>query len=320
MSAAARSALRGCALVLALAPVLACAPVLPATARAPVPPGSPPSPASGVGGDGGIARTVSGRETPEQGPRADEPAGASPSLAGTALPPPLPKVRGVDAVLADVVQALGGVEGLSRHTSCRTRMDIAFRGLGMSGTIEHLAAAGDRALTITNLPGLASTREGCDGRRCWSEDPINGLRILAGPEEEQALLESAWNGEVRWRELFARVDVRNERDSDGALLECLVMTPRRSGPWTNCFDGRTHLLTLQRMTHAGPQGDVPFTSRIGDWRMVDGLRVPYAMEMQAGPLTFTGRVTEVKLDVPVDDRLFVAPTPPPAGGSGAARR
>jgi hypothetical protein len=222
----------------------------------------------------------------------------------------------VDAVLADVVQALGGVEGLSRHTSCRTRMDIAFRGLGMSGTIEHLAAAGDRALTITNLPGLASTREGCDGRRCWSEDPINGLRILAGPEEEQALLEAAWNGEVRWKDLFARIDVRNERDTDGALLECLVMTPRRSGPWTNCFDGRTHLLTLQRMTHAGPQGDVPFTSRIGDWRTVDGLQVPYAMEMQAGPLAFTGRVTEVKLDVPVDDRLFVAPTPAPtAGGS-----
>ncbi len=289
--------------------LLACAPGLPRAATGPSAP----------------ARTAAPTPTPARTPATPPPSGPPSAVAvapvavpAVAAPPLAAPARSVDDILADAVQALGGAVSLARHTSSRTRMEITFRGLGMSGTVEHVAAVGDRVLTITTLAGLASSREGCDGRRCWAEDPINGLRVLSGPEAEQSLIEAAWNGELRWRALFPRIEARNERDEGGALLECLIMTPAQGGTWTNCYDRATHLLTVQRLVHAGPQGDVPFTSRVSDWRRVEDMLVPYALEMQAGPLAFTGRVTSVELDRPVDARAFQVPTrptlsPAPAG-------
>lgn len=212
-------------------------------------------------------------------------------------------------------------------------MDITFGALGMNGTVEHVAAVGDRALTITTLPGLASTREGCDGLRCWSEEPINGLRILSGAEAEQSRIEAAWNVELRWRALFPHIEARNERDVNGALLECLMMTPARGegdrksdgvggvagvGTWTNCYDAATHLLTLERVVQAGPQGDVPCTTRLADWRRVEDTEIPYSLEFESGPLTFSGRVTLVELDGPVDAKAFLLPSIHP-GQPPAAR-
>jgi hypothetical protein len=229
--------------------------------------------------------------------------GGPPRAAQVALPP----ARAVDAILADVVAAVGGAAALGRHRSLHTKMEITFRGLGITGNAEHYAAVGDKALTVTLIPNLASTREGSDGTRFWSEDPINGLRILDGIEAEQARIEVAWNGELRMKELFSKIEARNELGEDGARLECLILTPRTGPPMTNCFDARTHLMVVQRGVRSGPQGDMPVTARLSDWRQVGDVKMAYATEMQVGPLAFSGRVTSIEMDVPLDASLFAVP-------------
>jgi len=279
-----------------------------AKARADVAPTTTPTPKPG---------TIAAPAAPSPAaPTAKSPtAPNAPAPPAPALPP-LPPPRTFEALSADIVKALGGADALTRHTALHTKMDIAFKGLGMTGTAEHFAVAGDKALTTTTLPGLATTREGCDGKQCWSEDPINGLRILAASEAEQARLETAWNSELRLKELFPKIEVKNERDDNGAVLECLILTPKEGHPWTDCFDAKTHLMTLQRLTHAGPQGDVPFVSRIGDWRALADIKVPYTTEMQAGPLSFSGTLTFVELDVAVDAKRFAPPVPAAKGPAG----
>lgn len=190
-----------------------------------------------------------------------------------------------------------------------TKMEISFKGLGITGTAEHYGAVGDKALTITEIPSLASTREGSDGTHFWSEDPINGLRVLEGAEAEQAHIEVAWNAELRMKELFASITATNERAEDGGYLECLNLTPKVGPGMTNCFDPKTHLMILQKGLRTGPQGDMPFAARLSDWRKVDDVRMAYATDMQVGPLAFSGRVVSVELDLPLDSNLFEMPRP-----------
>ncbi len=66
--------------------------------------------------------------------------------------------------------------------------------------------------------------------------------------------------------------------------------------------------------HETPQGESPFTTTLKDYRDVGGVKIPYAMDTTEGPFTFAMRVTDVKLDVPLDDKLFDMPRP----GAGAA--
>ncbi|MBC8132950.1 MAG: hypothetical protein H7X95_08220 [Deltaproteobacteria bacterium] len=250
------------------------------------------------GAKGNAGGHAGGTATP---PAIKAPAVVSPP---PSLPPPLPAARPVDTILTDIVAAVGGVAALKRHQSLHTKMEITFKGLGITGTAEHYAAAGDKALTVTEIPNLASTREGSDGKQFWSEDPINGLRLLEGVEAEQARIEAAWNAELRMKELFHKIQAENQRGEDGRFLECLTLTPKVGAVVTNCFDAKTHLLATQKGVRSGPQGDMPFTARLSDWRAVGDVKMAFATDMQVGPLAFAGRVTSVEMDVPIDPQLF----------------
>jgi len=242
-------------------------------------------------------------------PTATLPAAPPTAKAGAPAKPtaPLPPARPADDIIRDAVAALGGAAVLAKHHSEHTKMTIAFQGLGITGSAEHWGAAGDKALTTTEIPNVASTREGTDGTRSWSQDPINGLRVLTGIEAEQAHLEAAWHQELRIKELFAKVEAKNDVAEDGTPLECLILTPKLSQPMTNCFDARTHLLVSQRGVRSGPQGDTPFVARLKDWRVVSGIQVPFATEMQVGPLSFAGTLTLAEFDVPIDASVFAVP-------------
>jgi hypothetical protein len=232
-------------------------------------------------------------------------AAAPPAAAAPRLPP----ARTVDAILADAVTALGGAAALGRHTSLREKMEIELGGMGIKGTAERYAATGDRSLITTSIPNVLQTREGCDGTRIWSEDPTYGLRVLEGVEAEQARIGTTWNLELRMKEVFPKIEARNEAapDGSGKHFECLILTPKLGPPLTQCFDSVTHLVVLQRGVRSSPQGDIPFVAKLGDWKQVSDVKIPHRTELQAGPLTLTTRVTSIELDVAVEPSLFAVP-------------
>jgi len=221
-----------------------------------------------------------------------------------------PPGRTVAAILADVVKALGSEAAWKAHKSLRLKLEMSFQGMGISGTGERFATKDDKALTVTDLPGMGTIREGSNGKVCWAQDPINGLRALSGAEAEQARLEAVWNPELRMNELYKSIELKP--DPSGAGLECLLLTPHDAPPVTNCYDAKTHLQVSQKGTRATPQGDTPFSSTLKDWRDVGGIKMPFSVDTQAGPITFTARLSDVKFDQPMSEKMFEPPAAPSA--------
>ena len=217
--------------------------------------------------------------------------------------------RSASDILGDAIKAVGAPEAWSAHRTAHLTMTMSFQALGITGTVERFATSADKALVVTQIPGVGIIREGNNGKVVWSQDPINGLRILDGAEAEQARAESIWNPELRANELYQKVDALTQTGGDGRPLECVVLTPKLAPATTRCFDPGTHLQVLEKGIHPTPQGDTPFTSTIGDWRTVGGLRMPYALETQAGPVTFTAKVLTAVYDEPMDDKQFEPPQP-----------
>jgi hypothetical protein len=191
------------------------------------------------------------------------------------------------------------------------KLELTIAGLGMSGKGQRTSTNADKALLVTELPGVGTSRQGSNGKVLWAEDPINGLRLLTGAEAEAAMLESSWAPELRFAKLFKRIESTTDTTPAGAPLECLVLTPHAGAPLTNCYDAKTHLQVSQKGSHPTPQGDTPFTSTVKDWRDVQGLKMPFAVETTTGPITFNLKITSVELDVPVDEKSFE----PPAGAT-----
>ena len=218
--------------------------------------------------------------------------------------------RTVDVILADIAHALGSDAAWKAHKNVRMKLEMTFQGMGISGAGERFATNKDKSVVVTDLPGMGTIREGSNGKVFWSQDPINGTRTLSGAEADQARLESVWNPELRMRELYKSIEVA---PTSPPGQECLVLTPSDAPPMTNCYDGKTHLQVSQKGTRSTPQGDTPFSSTLKDWREVGGLKMAFAVDTQAGPITFTARMTEVKFDVPIDEKMF-----DPPGGAGEA--
>jgi hypothetical protein len=237
------------------------------------------------------------------------------------------KARTIDTILADNVAALGGRKAMSKPKSIRIKSEVTVKGMGLSGTEERHATATGKLLSVMTVPGIGSFRQGSTGKVRWSEDPINGLRILEGAEAEQARLESTWNAELLVKQLYKQVrlapvpaDAQAQKDRPDQQLECLELVPRLGPAQVACFDAATHLRVLQKGTHTTPQGEVPFVARFSDYRDVGyGLKAPFRQEAVAGPMTIEARVLSVELDVKLANGLFELPKPKPAAEAAPAK-
>jgi hypothetical protein len=232
-----------------------------------------------------------------------------------------PPARSPEAVLADYSKALGGLQGVRKHHNVHIKRDIEAKGMNIHGTEERWSTDRGQALVVTELANLGKFRQGSDGKVQWTEDPINGLRVLSGGEEEEARLETAWDSEVALARQYKEVRsaAAPESPPPGRKWECLELVPRQAGPAVSCFDAETHLRVYQKGTQDTPQGKTPYVRRFSDWRAVDDTKIPYTEEMSAGALSIVSHVTSIGYDEKVPPRLFALPKGIKAGKPAASK-
>jgi hypothetical protein len=226
-------------------------------------------------------------------------------------PPPTPAARAPEAILADFGNAIGA-PGAAKHKNLHLRRELSITAMGMKGTEERWAAAGDKLLAVMTIAGIGTIKQGSTGTATWSEDPINGLRLLTGAEAEMAHIEAAWNADQRLPQLFPKIRTvpAPPEAPRNPPLECVELSPKIAQPLTMCFDARTHLRAFQAGKQASPQGEVPYTARQSDWRSVGGLMVPGLEVLTTGPTVMELRLIELTFDGKVDPNLFRVPRAP----------
>ncbi len=217
--------------------------------------------------------------------------------------------RTPEALLADYEKALGGSEAWSHHKAVHVTRQVSAKAMQLRGTEEQFQTAAGKAISITTLPGLGTFKQGSTGKAQWTEDPINGLRVLSGAEADEMRLESTWNADIQLSKVYGKM--RSVPPpvpaKPGSAHECLELGLTLAHPVTLCFDTKTHLRTLQKGVHATPQGDVPYTAVFSDWRKVGGMMVSFLQEQTAGPMTLEVRTEEILLDPPIADSIFAMP-------------
>jgi hypothetical protein len=237
------------------------------------------------------------------------PAAAQPAAPAQPAAAAAPAVRAPQAILADAVKATGGEAAWNAHKTARFRVETVFQGMGMSGSGERFITRTGKSITSVEMAGLGTVREGTNGTVAWSQDPLQGLRILEGIEAEQARIGAAWNADIQAAELFAKLESASEPGPDGTALECVIATPRIGTPIRSCYDARTHLQVTQSGIRVTPQGQIPFRAAMSDWRDVGGIKMSFESNTQLGPITLVDRIKSVTFDEPIaDDKVFDPPS------------
>jgi zinc protease len=217
-----------------------------------------------------------------------------------------------DQVLDHYVKAIGGRAAWTKLNSRVSKGTIEIPSMNnLSGSVEIHEKAPNSMLAVITLAG-AVFEQGFDGTTAWSDDPQNGLRILSGAELDDARREADFYHPLDLQKLYASMTVTGTEkinDRDAYVVEASMGA---GDPDKMYFDTENWLLVRAINHRNTPDGVKAFTAEVGDYKDVDGVKLPFTVHQSSAESAFTIHFTEIQHNVKLADSQFAKPTAEPA--------
>ncbi|MGH7444312.1 MAG: hypothetical protein ACREKM_05525 [Longimicrobiales bacterium] len=136
-------------------------------------------------------------------------------------------------------------------SSIRTNMNMSSPAQGMAIDMQIDAVLPDKFVMRMTIPGMGEIRSGYDGTVGWSIDPMQGARVLQGPELEQVKSQAANIGSPGLGDDIASAETTGESDVEGKKCWIVKLTQNSGEIADACFDAESGLLLRQTMSQGG---------------------------------------------------------------------
>lgn len=247
-----------------------------------------------------IAAAQTNTTTAPQKPNDNKPA-------TTAARPQDKKLPKADKLFENYVKAIGGEKVLNRYTSRVSKGTILIVQQNVTGTVEVMQKAPDKALTVMMLTGFGEIRSGFDGTTAWVKDPLTGLRDMKG-NELAAQRRAANFSQGNLRKSYTRVTTTGTMrvgEREAYVVEGVL--PGSQTPDKLYFDVQSGLLLRSDSLTESPQGKFQTETYYEDYRTIDGIKIPFTLRQTLGAITFLTTLTEIRHNVVVDESVFRKP-------------
>jgi outer membrane lipoprotein-sorting protein len=212
-------------------------------------------------------------------------------------------------VLLDrVITAMGGLAALRGVKTIVARQTvIGPPGQGNTETTSYIEYPSKFRVEANTPYGMLVS--GFDGNAAWARDP-QGVHD-APPEMTVEARNNLKRDVIRLlldaqaNQLMIRL-LQDVRSADGRPQRVLELTGTDQNPIVLDIDAETFRVTKESYA-AGAGGQALVDEAFSDYRVVDGVQMPFAAERRAGPLVIRRRVTDIQINRPVDPQLFARP-------------
>jgi photosynthetic reaction center cytochrome c subunit len=247
-----------------------------------------------------------------------------------------PAVQIIDKYIA----ALGGAQKLAGLKSyVASGVSVGFGGLGGGARATIYAQAPNQRAMILDFkdaPGRGDTTRSFDGKVAWLRTPMNvlGEYELSGGELDGARLDALMSFPGNIKQFMTKLRVglpatisdlaapESQEAKEGGVgigKDRLVDVVQGNGPddmlATMYFDRESGLLMRMTRYARSPIGRVATQIDYGDYRDVNGIKFPFRMTFAWYNGRDAIRLNEVKLNVPIDPKVFGRPAPHAAGAN-----
>jgi hypothetical protein len=220
------------------------------------------------------------------------------------LCPSVSRAQDLGKIIDQYVKAVGGSKILSKLQSIS--IDGTFSGTGEAkpGTYSLRVKQPNRYYSEIRSDGKTLI-ESYNGKSAWHQIENGEINTLLGPQAVE--IEAAgqyYNSRLqnlgKKKIGAAFVGHAQLRGRDTLQVELTYPTGVQ---WQIFFDSQTHLIAEERATIAG----IPQEIYYDDYRSVNGIKVPYKIELQRGNATYSIVVTQVLVNETVGERVFDFP-------------
>jgi hypothetical protein len=233
---------------------------------------------------------------------ASTPAPAASAAPAVALP-------SSDQVLDKYVTAIGGRDAWMKVKSRVSMGTIDVPAYSITGTVEVHQKAPDKLLSQAVIGGQAY-RHGSDGTTSWSDDPQNGIKEETGAAAAASKRESDFYHPIDLKKVYAKLTVTGAEKVNGHDTFVMEAETPEGAKDKLYFDQTTGLLVRSVSHHPTPDGnDAVYTSDVEDYRVVDGIKLPFVSHQASDQVQYTITFTDIKQNVDLTDDQFGKPKP-----------
>jgi hypothetical protein len=230
----------------------------------------------------------------------------APAQSASAAPATPAATPTADQILDKYVNALGELGAWRKLTSRQSIGTIEIPTMNLSGSFEIHEKAPDSMLSTVIVAG-AAFRQGFDGKVGWSDDPQNGVREQSGPELQETRRQADFYHPLDLHKLYTKftvVGTEKVGDRDAYVVEAALTEGEPDKMYFDTQSGLALRVVSQRHT---PQGVISLQEDLEDFRVVDGVKLPFTIHQTAGQNVFTIKITEVHHNVAFGDAQFSKP-------------
>ncbi len=214
-----------------------------------------------------------------------------------------------DQVVAKYVRAIGGKAALEKVKSRVTKGTLDPGG-GQISTLQITEKAPDKFLQELEVPGIGAINEGFDGKMGWEWNSQEGVQEMTGTSLAARRRNAQFYRWLRMRELFAKLEVSGTEKVGDRTTYVLEATPQEGYAEKFYFDTETGLLLRRDYRLDGPDGVIAFEMYYEEYRVVDGLKLPFTLRRVGPENVLLLKFTEIKHNVELDDARFAKPVSP----------
>jgi len=246
-----------------------------------------------------MAESKKGEESESEGAEAKEASG----------PPP-------EQLFEKYLQAAGGAAAIEKITSRVMKGTITFGDRNVP--IEIFSKDPDKRISFTHTPDGDSVT-GFDGHEGWLGFPGRPVREMHGPDIDAAAMDADLHFAAHLKGMFSEAHLRGtEKIGDH---EVYLVVGQREGktPLRLYFDEQSGLLIRLVRFGETPLGRLPTQIDYADYREAGGVKIPFRWTLARPGGRFTIQISDVKVNVPVDDAKFAKPPAPRVDPKGPAK-
>ncbi|HYN09007.1 MAG TPA: hypothetical protein VES67_16610 [Vicinamibacterales bacterium] len=224
-----------------------------------------------------------------------------------------------DDVVEKHLAAVGGRAALGKLTSRKATgtVTITTPNGALSGPIEIYSKAPNKTraymqldLTALGVPDKMVVEQKFDGTAGWTLNSMQGNSEIVGNQLQNMRNNVFPSPLMGYKAAGTKIEILPKEQLAGKEVIVLLVTPKEGSVARVFFDAETYLIVRTVAKISSPElGEFEQTGEPSDYRVVDGVKIPFALTNTSPVQTLTIRFEKIEHNVAIDDAMFVVKSP-----------
>ncbi len=213
----------------------------------------------------------------------------------------LPAGLTAEKVIAKYLEAIGGEKNVKAIKTLKVVMKGSFQGQEIVLTTSMKSPG--KMLQEIGAGGMVFQKVISDGKDVLSM--AMGQKEQFDEKQKQVkLFDAAIFKELEYPAYKATAVLKSAEVVDGREAYGIEYTLPLGEKSTDYYDKETGLKIQSVQIQKGPQGEAAVATKYSDYRVVNGVKIPYVLSQSMGPMVLKFEAQTAEANIPLDDSLF----------------